>query len=246
MKQFSNLYIFCFSSALVLLVAVALSFTALSLEDKQNENIEIERKQNILTALGVKTAKSDVLTEFDRYIDKGEVYKANGKKADGVLPENLVPKKVKETIDGKKKTYTIWVLPKTDERLLPVYFAKEDGKIIIPVRGSGLWGPIWGNVALGSDMNTVSGVTFDHAGETPGLGAEINTEKFQAPFKNKKLFDSSNRFVSIKVEKPGTYTSDSHTVDAISGGTITSKALEAMIRDSLEPYKTYFSQSKSN
>ena len=245
MKQFSNLYIFCFSSALVLMVAAALSFTALSLEDKQNENIEIERKQNILAALGVETVKADVLTQFDRYIKKGIVIKADGSIVEGALPENLVPKKIKEEVDGKKKTYTIWVLPKTDERLLPIYFA-EKGIIVIPVRGSGLWGPIWGNVALESDMNTVSGVTFDHAGETPGLGAEINTEKFQAPFKNKKLFDSSNKFVSIKVDKPGTYTSDNHTVDAISGGTITSKALESMIRDSLEPYKTYFSQSKSN
>jgi Na+-transporting NADH:ubiquinone oxidoreductase subunit C len=117
---------------------------------------------------------------------------------------------------------------------------------VIPVRGAGLWGPIWGNVAVESDMNTVRGVTFDHAGETPGLGAEISTLPFQQQFQNKKLFDESNRFVSIKVEKTGTYTPNNHTVDAISGGTITSKALEAMIRNSIEPYQTYFSQQKSN
>ena len=244
MKQFSNIYIFCFSSALVLIVAAALSFTALSLEEKQNENIEIERKQNILAALGEETTKADVKALFEKNIKQGIVLNTDGSIADGVLPEDLVPQKVKETVGGKKKSYTIWVLPKSDKRLLPVYLA-NNGTIVIPVRGSGLWGPIWGNVALGSDKNTVSGVTFDHAGETPGLGAEINTPGFQTPFNGKKIFDGSNKFVSIKVEKPGTYKSDDHTVDAISGGTITSKALEAMIRDSIEPYQKYL-QSKSN
>jgi Na+-transporting NADH:ubiquinone oxidoreductase subunit C len=115
------------------------------------------------------------------------------------------------------------------------------------LRGAGLWGPIWGYIALDEDKNTVFGADFSHEGETPGLGAEISTLQFQQQFQNKKLFDASNKFISINVEKIGTYKKpDDHKVDAISGGTITSKALEAMIFNSLEPYKTYFSQHKSN
>ncbi len=234
MKQFSNLYIFCFSSALVLLVAAALSFTSLSLADKQQENIEIERQQNILAALGVESTPADVLTKYPQYIKQGIVIKADGSTVSGETPEK---------IDLKKEN-----AKPENERLLPVYLAEKDGKsfVVIPVRGTGLWGPIWGNVAVANDMNTVYGTTFDHKGETPGLGAEINTTPFEHQFQNKKLFDSSNKFVSIKVEKIGTYMPDDHTVDAISGGTITSKGLEAMMFNSLEPYQTYFSQHKSN
>ncbi|MDR1155518.1 MAG: NADH:ubiquinone reductase (Na(+)-transporting) subunit C [Bacteroidales bacterium] len=234
MKQFSNLYIFCFSSALVLLVAAALSFTSLSLADKQQENIEIERQQNILAALGVASTPADALVKYPQYIRQGIVIKADGSTASGETPER---------IDLKKEN-----AKPVNERLLPMYLAEKDGKsfVVIPVRGTGLWGPIWGNVAVENDMNTVYGVTFDHKGETPGLGAEINTPQFGNQFQNKKLFDSSNKFVSIKVEKTGTYTPDGHTVDAISGGTITSKGLEAMMHHSLEPYQTYFSQHKSN
>jgi Na+-transporting NADH:ubiquinone oxidoreductase subunit C len=234
MKQISNLYIFCSSSALVLVVAAVLSFTALSLEDKQKENIEIERQQNILTALGVSSTKADVLTKFEQYIKQSIVIKSDGSIVEGEIAKDIDLKKQNEK--------------PVEERLLPLYLAEKDGKsyVVIPVRGTGLWGPIWGNVAVENDMNTVCGVTFDHAGETPGLGAEINTAHFQQQFQNKILFDAANKFVSIKVEKSGTYTPDNHTVDAISGGTITSKALEAMIRNSVEPYQTYFSQHKSN
>jgi Na+-transporting NADH:ubiquinone oxidoreductase subunit C len=234
MKQFSNLYIFCFSSALVLVVAAALSFTSLSLKPQQDTNIEIERQQNILAALGVETTTADVQAKYREYIRRGVVLKADGTEVSGQTPEGVDLKKENEKPAG--------------ERLLPLYMAEKDGHpyIVIPVRGAGLWGPIWGNVAVASDMNTVYGVTFDHKGETPGLGAEISTPGFQKPFGGKTLFDEANRFVSIKVEKPGTYTPDSHTVDAISGGTITSKALEAMIHNGLEPYQTYFSQHKSN
>jgi Na+-transporting NADH:ubiquinone oxidoreductase subunit C len=234
MKKFSNLYIFCFSSALVLLVAAALSFTALSLSDRQSANVEIERKQNILSALGVESEAKDVDAKYEQHIRRSVVIKADGSEASGESSEKL---------DLKKES-----LKPVAERLMPLYMAEKEGKtyIVIPVSGTGLWGPIWGNVALEDDLNTIYGATFDHKGETPGLGAEINTAAFQQQFRNKKLFDASNKFVSVAVEKPGSYTPNDHTVDAISGGTLTSKGLQAMLKTCLEPYQTYFSQYKSN
>jgi Na+-transporting NADH:ubiquinone oxidoreductase subunit C len=233
MKNFSNLYIFGFSSALVLLVAAALSFTSLTLKPQQDKNIEIERQRNILSALGVASTAADAADKYQQYIRQSIVIKADGSVVDNEAPEK---------IDLKKEN-----TKPAQERLLPLYLADKDSEtfVIIPVRGTGLWGPIWGNVALASDMNTIYGATFDHKGETPGLGAEISTAKFQQQFKNKKLFDSSNKFTSVLVEKTG-YSPNDHTVDAISGGTITSKALQAMLKDGLEPYQTYFSQHKNN
>jgi Na+-transporting NADH:ubiquinone oxidoreductase subunit C len=87
-------------------------------------------------------------------------------------------------------------------------------------------------------MNTIYGVTFDHKGETPGLGAEINTTPFEHQFLGKKFFDN-DKFVSIGVIKGGAKEEDLHGVDAISGGTITSKGLEKMLFDCISKYNEY-------
>jgi len=130
------------------------------------------------------------------------------------------------------------------DRNYPVFVYEENGerKLVVPVRGKGLWGPIWGYVALGSDLNTIAGAVFDHKGETPGLGAEINTGWFQEPFTGKTIFDENGKFVSIEVVKGGADPADPHGVDAISGGTITSKALEEMLADCMAGYVNHFKE----
>lgn len=128
-----------------------------------------------------------------------------------------------------------------DERKLPVFICtKEDGSkyYVFPLRGKGLWGPIWGYISLESDMNTVYGAVFDHKTETPGLGAEIKEKWFQANFRGKKLFEN-NQFKSIAVAKKGTVEPSNYNVDAISGGTITSKGVQAMIYDCLIGYEPF-------
>jgi Na+-transporting NADH:ubiquinone oxidoreductase subunit C len=232
MKNFSNLYIFLLSSALVLVVAAVLSFTSLKLKPLQDRNVEIERQRNILSALRIESTVENAESLYRQHIRESLVVKTDG---------NTVPGKTAESINLKQE------MGKDDkDRELPVYVAEKDGQsfVVIPVWGAGLWGPIWGNIALESDMNTVYGVNFDHAGETPGLGAEINTPAFQRQFADKKLFDNST-FVSVRIKKAGSYTSNEHTVDAISGGTLTSDGVDEMIRRGLSSYQTYFSQHKS-
>ena len=92
-----------------------------------------------------------------------------------------------------------------DKQLFPLFVFNKDSKLLLCYtrRGKGLWGPIWGYIALEGDMNTVYGASFGHKGETPGLGAEINTEEFQKQFVGKKIFDNSGKFVSVKVVKGG-------------------------------------------
>jgi Na+-transporting NADH:ubiquinone oxidoreductase subunit C len=93
-------------------------------------------------------------------------------------------------------------------------------------------------------MNTIFGANFDHSGETPGLGAEINTDKFQNPFIGKKIFDDAGLFTSIIIAKAGEKADPLHSVDAISGGTITSKGLQKMIFDDLSTYQEFFKTLK--
>ena len=122
-----------------------------------------------------------------------------------------------------------------------MYVAEVNGetKYILPMNGAGLWGAIWGYMALNDDRNTVYGVFFNHAGETPGLGAEIVTTNFRNPFIGKHLLNADNEFVSIAIEKAGTKVEGRDQVDAISGGTITSKGVETMLSTSLGNYEKF-------
>jgi Na+-transporting NADH:ubiquinone oxidoreductase subunit C len=233
MKNFSNTYIFIFSIVMVVIVALLLSMAAMQLKPFQDKNIEVEKKQNILASIQIKSTPKDAVELYAKYITDSYVVNNKGEKQQGADAF---------TIDLKNE-----LGKPAAQRMLPVFVGTLDNKsnaFVLPVRGKGLWGPIWGYVSVEPDMNTIYGVTFDHQGETPGLGAEISTEWFQKPFNGKTIFKDSTDFVSIKVLKGGAPKDDPHAVDAISGGTITSKSLEAMLDSCLVQYKTYFIQTR--
>jgi len=233
MKEFSNRYIFIFSAVMVVAVATLLSLAATLLQPRQLKNLEIEKKKSMLESIRIPSTNETTESLFDKYINKSFVLNSKGEVVEGVDAFNVVL-----NIEQKKPL---------DQQYLPVFNAvPENGKnvIIIPVEGKGLWGPIYGYVSLESDMNTVYGVTFDHKGETPGLGAEINTSEFEGMFSGKKLFEEG-KFVSLGVIKGGAKPDDSHNVDAISGGTITSKGLEKMLLDCLVKYNDYLLKNRN-
>jgi Na+-transporting NADH:ubiquinone oxidoreductase subunit C len=129
---------------------------------------------------------------------------------------------------------------------LPVYVCNKGGKeyYIFALRGKGLWGPIWGYISLDEDLNTIYGAKYDHKSETPGLGAKIKDKWFEDSFKGKKIFDKAHEFKSIKVAKGEVDPNDPYSVNAISGATITSKGVQAMIRDFLESYLSFIESIK--
>lgn len=238
MRNFSNTYIFIFSLIMVTIVAVLLSFVSTQLKPRQLLNMEIEKKQDILRSVGKAEQVSEVddkntyiEEEFGQFISESYVVDFNGNQ----LEEDAFEITLNLNVEIRKPQ---------EERNYPIFIYTENGerKLVIPVRGKGLWGPIWGYVALGPDLNTISGAVFDHQGETPGLGAEINTDWFQEPFIGKTIFNEAGEFVSIEVVKGGADPSDPHGVDAISGGTITSKGLEDMLADCLAGYVNYFKE----
>lgn len=104
-------------------------------------------------------------------------------------------------------------------------------KYILPVRGAGLWGPIWGYIALNDDKATIYSVFFNHEGETPGLGGEIkNYAVFQQQFEGKAVLGATGE--GMLIEKAG----NGGDVDCISGATITSKGVETMLHTCLAAY----------
>ncbi len=233
MKEFSNRYVFIFSSVMVIIVATLLSLAATVLQPRQLKNLEIEKKKSMLESIGIPSVRATTEDLYDKYINQSFVLNSNGELVDSIEAFNVVL-----AVEQKKPL---------DQQYLPVFKAKaDDGEdlTILPVQGKGLWGPIWGYVSLKPDLNTIYGVTFDHKGETPGLGAEINTTSFESMFPGKKLFDA-DKFVSIGVIKGGASPGDPHDVDAISGGTITSKGLEKMLLDCLGKYDDYLIKNRN-
>lgn len=219
-----NSYTFIFAAIMVVVVAAMLSFAATSLKPYQDENVRQEKMQNILYTIGIDVSRAEASEIYDSYI-KEELVINNGSIKDGMVAFN---------IDMAKE-----IRRAPEERDLPLYIAEKDGEpyFILPLQGSGLWGAIWGYVALENDVNSVYGIVFDHAGETPGLGAEINTPAFMSQFSGKKIKDLNGDFIGIDVRKGDAATD--HEVDGISGGTITSDGVEAMIKNSIIPYLSF-------
>lgn len=232
MNRNGNTYTVLYAAIMVILVAAILAFVSMSLKPKQVKNIEIEKKQSILASVNIESTALNAVQLYSEKIVKEYVVNIKGDEVEG----NAF------TIDLKKE----YSKP-AEQMSLPVFECQtNDGlKYVLPMRGTGLWGPIWGFISLDEDMNTIYGANFDHQGETPGLGAEISTKIFQQQFIGKKLFDDNGKLYSIIVAKVGQEAPAEHKVDGISGGTITSKGLENMLKDDFTRYEEFLKKKKS-
>ena len=225
-----NSYTIVFATIMVIIVAALLSSAAIGLKPFQSKNIEQEKKQNILKSVGVEVSREQAEIDYSSYIKEELVVNHLGEIQEGSAFNIDLSKEVRK--DVKDQSF-------------PLYVAEVEGEVryIIPLRGKGLWGPIWGFISLEKDLNTISAAVFDHKAETPGLGAEINRDFFQDPFAGKTIFDGEE-FKSIKVIKGGAKEGDKHGVDGISGGTITSDGVTDMIFERLSMYLPYFNNVK--
>lgn len=224
----SNAYIITYSVVMVVIVAILLSVAALGLKDRQDANILNEKKTQIVKALGHNPEKVSY--------------------EDAKITAYILDKEGKVTSDDEKEVFE--ALNKIKDSFaagkFPVFEA-EDGSVVIPLYGAGLWGPIWGYLALEKDMNTIKGIVMDHQGETPGLGAEIATAAYQANFvpkeldQKKKIYNANGELVGITIVKAGKGVAGNkaHEVDAISGGTKTCDGVTKMFESSLKYYEKY-------
>ncbi len=238
-----NSYTFGFAAIMVIVVAVILSGTSIILKDAQYSNVELEKKQNILRSVGVNVNRDQAAIEYPVYIKEELVLNHLGEIINNLSAFDVdLSKEVKKSIVEDDENIPL------EERtsLLPLYISEVEGetKYIIPLRGKGLWGPIWGFISFNADLNTVFAAVFDHKAETPGLGAEINTSLFQDVFQGKTIFEKGE-FVSIFVQKGGS-NGDIHKVDGISGGTITSDGVTDMLNERLKRYLPYFRLMEDN
>ena len=228
-----NSYTIIYAAVMVIVVALLLALVSSGLKETQTTNVKLDKKKQILSALQINLEDQDAAALYDQYIVK----------------ELVVNTKAEILSEVKGEAFDIDIVKEAakplESRHLPIYVAQMEGQIkyIIPLRGAGLWGPIWGYVALNDDKNTVFGTYFSHASETPGLGAEIALPKFQQEFVGKHILNDRNEFVSIAVMKAGQNSDTQEQVDAISGGTITSKGVEAMLLNSIGQYEAFLNKS---
>ena len=233
MDRNGNLYTFLFAAGMVVIVGLTLALLAELLKPAQQANVRIEKMQNILTSVNVSSTAEDAEGLFNQYVKEQVVLDVNAAPVTSDISAFDIDLK-KEL--AKKR------LGKGEEQMYPLFIAEIDGskKYIIPMRGKGLWGPIWGFVALNDDYTTVYGANFDHKTETPGLGAEIRESAFEDQFKGLKINNPQGEFISLIVKKGGASKGSINEVDAITGGTITSNGVSEMLDRTLESYLGYF------
>lgn len=230
----SDIYAIIYSAVVVVIVAFLLAGVSSLLSPKQQDNIRLDKKKQILASLNERNLE-DAAAKYDELIKADYVVNAEG---NVVAQEGGFEVKNEDVNDGN----------------LPLYIAEIDGarKYIIPMTGNGLWGGIWGYIALNDDCNTIYGVYFSHASETPGLGAEIAGDKFQNRFTKdkdgnaivKKVYDENGN-VALAVEKGKGVAGEDYHIDAVSGATITCNGLQVMLETKLAPYYNYLKNQQN-
>ena len=235
MNRESNVYTIIYASVMVIIVALGLSFTHQVLLDRQTANENIDKMQQLLLSLNISANVEEAEATYNDLITKAYLITDEGEKIKGT-----------EGVNPEDPAFST-ELGDPDAKGLPVYEAIVDDQLvyIIPMTGAGLWGGIWGYLAVEDNGSTIYGADFGHSGETPGLGAEIAERSFGLQFEGKELIKNS-QFLSVAVVKPGQSDQRRDYVDGISGGTITSQGVDKMLFNSVGKYESFLMNLNSN
>ena len=239
MNTNSNVYTIIYTTIVVVVVAAVLAVAAMAFKPMQTANIKAETLSQMMVAAGLGTmdefqeiGNDNVLVRYSENISEAFTVNLDGDKVSDLKTD----KDNIELVDNFKPQDV--AIKNHGEATLPVYRFKS-GATVIPIYGAGLWGPVWGYIALDTDFQTILGVYFDHSGETPGLGSKIKDDpEFQAQFIGKSfdLADAANPFDIIKGGAPE---GNDHAVDAISGSTMTCRGLDTGIDLWVGAYSNY-------
>ena len=244
---FSNGYTIGFATAVCLVCSISIATVSVGLKERQDDNKRRDLQGNILGALGLPEDGHDLTgEEIDQlWVDRVEfrVIDPTGALVDG-------PKGDRDGDGDLDQDDVMISVGHAEEGAVPelcsLYVRKDGDKDVsyaIPMMGKGLWGPLTGYIALNPEATMVTGVTFFAPKETPGLGAEIQSNKFKDQWVGKKVVDSAGKGKTIHVVKgdadvlcPG---ETDWCVDGVSGATITSRGVDAMVAQSLNWYDNY-------
>ncbi len=241
---FSTGYTFGFAAAVCIVCSTALATVSLGLKPYQEANARRDLQKNILQALDLPEGGGSISGEaIDAlWAEKVEV-KAISSETGQPVDLETADLNGNGKIDTPDFDLARAEVKGTDKppKILGLYVRKDNGTVVLPMVGKGLWGPISGYVAFDPTLSTVKGATFFAPKETPGLGAKITEEVFERSWIGKSIVEDG-KTVPIRVLKGPECDekNDPHCVDGVSGATITSRGVDAMIAASLELYEPYF------
>jgi Na+-transporting NADH:ubiquinone oxidoreductase subunit C len=236
MDKDSPLYIIGFSLIVCVVCAFGVSAAAILLADRQEVNAKVAQQEKILDVAGLirpgeKLSTDQVQSLFEARLIPVLVELETGNllaDADGVSPAEFdMMKTAKATNDvAADNEAKVRFQPKVGK----IYYQVDDKgqvkKIIVPIEGYGLWGFLFGYLALEADGETISGITYYNHKETPGLGGEVDNPNWKGSWKGKKAFKPGEPEVAIQVVKNA---SGEFEVDSLSGATITSRGVSSMM-----------------
>jgi len=221
--------------ALCLVCSVVVSAAAVMLKPDQEKNKALDMKRNILAAAGMLNAGEDVNEQFAKVTTR-IVDLRTGKFTDAVSAADYDERKAAKDLAMSDKLTPEQDIAKISRRedYAKVYLVKNSSgdieKIILPVRGYGLWSTLYGFIALESDADTVIGLGFYEQAETPGLGGEVDNPRWKALWPGKKIYKDGD--VAIKLIK-GTVDPASPDapweVDGLAGATLTSRGVTHLV-----------------
>lgn len=246
--QQSNGYIITYAIVLTMVIGLLLSGTAELLGPTQQKAIALDTKKQILGAVvepdKIAAMSPDEINEYYENSISSVVVNIDGEEVEEQDGAAVTAESVDIGKNYKKPA---------EDRLYPVFIFHEEGNTdeivayILPIYGSGLWDAIWGYLALQTDMDTIEGITFAHAKETPGLGARITENGVQNRYRGKKVWSDDNEIESVVMQKGEgrDYSNDPHKVDGLSGSTITAVGVNNMLKNYLGHYRAYMEKVKS-
>ncbi|MEZ9657734.1 Na(+)-translocating NADH-quinone reductase subunit C [Vibrio sp. 10N.261.52.F3] len=214
--------------ALSLVCSIIVSTAAVVLKPKQQANAVLDQQTKILEVAGIELA-GNIPELYAENIEPRLVDFATGDFVDGdaaAYDQRKAAKDPAKSIKLSAEDDIAKILRRANTGT--VYLVKdgaETSKVIIPVHGNGLWSMMYAFVAVETDGNTVSGITYYEQGETPGLGGEVENPSWRAQFVGKKLFDENHK-PAIQVVKGGAPQGSEHGVDGLSGATLTSVGVQ--------------------
>ena len=224
-------YTIVYASLVVIVVAFLLAVVSKVLEPQSLANERIDKKKQILASLNVRDVpNSDVESKYEELVLQDIIVDVNGQV-------------VAEGNNHDKDGFALSMKEISPEKL-PIYVCQvspgEDGKkFVFPLIGKGLWGSIWGYIALNSDLRTVYGTYFSHQSETAGLGARITELAFQNQFVGKVISKDGSQDIDLTVVKSGRVQDTAVECDGITGATLTCNGVSDMLHDCLSNYKNY-------
>ena len=228
----SNAYTIIYAAVIVIIVAFLLAFVSSSLKPTQDANVAKDKKKQILASLNLRNL-TDVEGTYAQVITADIIY---GATAEEITNDGLSANDAGEHVNG-----AFLVEGKNISATnRPLYVATVEGetKYVIPVTGAGLWGGIWGYIAINDDGETIFGTYFSHESETAGLGALINEVPFQESFIGKSLHAEGSEDIALSVVKKGnegTLSPDNY-VNGITGATLTSNGVNDMLKKGIGAY----------